>query len=98
MPELHIVTGLIRRGDELLMVRQAGRGEEPAWTVEVAPDDPDGFVSEAAFVPLGEAIELLSGIAWHPLTVSYLCSELPRGSLWLRRVHADGREDVTGPY
>jgi 8-oxo-dGTP diphosphatase len=158
MPDVQIVTALVRRGDELLMVRQAGPGEEPAWTVpggrvepgelltealerelleetgisvldpghvaftaqmdnrrdgwfvtvwtwEVAawegvpaPDDPDGYVLEAAFVPLDEAIERLAGIAWHPLTVRYLRDDLPRGSLWLRRVHADGRDDVAGPY
>ena len=158
MPEIQIVTAIVRRGDELLMVRQAGPGEQPVWSVpggrvdagelatealerelreetgirvldpgvvaftaqidnredgwfavvftwevaawdgDLVPDDPDGYVSEAAFVPLAEAIERLSGIAWHPLTVAYLRGELPRGSLWLRRVHADGRTEVGGPY
>lgn len=158
MPDLHIVAALIRRGDELLMVQQAGPGEEPAWSIpggrmeaeelvtealvrevleetgirvvdagglafvaqvdeqrdgwfatvwtwevaawdgDVAPDDPDGFVSEAAFVPLAEAIERLSAIAWHPLTVRYLLGELPRGSLWLRRVLRDGTVETSGPY
>jgi 8-oxo-dGTP diphosphatase len=158
VPDLHIVAALVRRGDELLMVRQAGPGEEPAWTVpggriesgelvseglarelreetgirvldpgriafvvqvderrdgwfatvwtwevaawdgEIAVDDPDGFVLEAAFVPLPEALERLAGIAWHPLTVRYLRGDLARGSVWVRRVHPDGRADVSGPY
>lgn len=158
MPEVQIVTALVRRGEELLMVLQAGPGEEPFWSVpggrvepgelatealerelleetgirivdpgrvaftaqmdnrqdgwfatvwtwevaawdgEPAPDDPDGYVSEAAFLPLAEAVERLSGIAWHPLTVRYLRGELPRGSLWLRRVHADGTVETSGPH
>jgi hypothetical protein len=55
-------------------------------------------VLEAAFVPLAGAIERLEGIAWHPLTVSYLRGELPRGSLWLRRVQQDGTVDESGPF
>jgi ADP-ribose pyrophosphatase YjhB (NUDIX family) len=158
VPELHIVAALVRRGDELLMVRQAGPGEEPVWSIpggrveaaelvtealvrevleetglrvsdpgrvafvaqvdeqsdnwfatvwtwevaawdgDLAPNDPDGYVSDAAFVPLDEAVERLSGIAWHPLTVRYLRGELPRSSLWLRRVHADGTDETSGPY
>jgi 8-oxo-dGTP diphosphatase len=158
MPDVQIVTALVRRGDELLMVRQAGPGEEPAWTVpggrveagelltealyrelveetgirvldpghvaftvqmdnrhdgwfvsvwtwevaewegEPAPDDPDGFVLEAAFVPLDEAIERLAGIAWHPLTVRYLRGELPRGSLWIRRTYEYGTAEESGPF
>jgi 8-oxo-dGTP diphosphatase len=152
MPDPQIVTALLRRGDELLMVRQAGPGEEPVWTVpggrveegefvtdalgrevleetgiavvelgslaftvqvddrregyfatvwtwEVAawegepePRDPDGFVLEAGWMPLAEALEHLGRISWQPLTVRYLRGELERGSFWLRRVHEDGRE------
>jgi 8-oxo-dGTP diphosphatase len=150
--------GLVRRGDELLMVREAGAGEEPVWTIPggrvepgelltealvrelseeagirvldagdvaftvqmddrrdgwtvavwtwdvarwegaAAADDPDGLVTEAAFVPLDDALDRLQGGAWHPLTLRYLRGELPRGSLWLRRVHEDGRQEVAGPY
>jgi 8-oxo-dGTP diphosphatase len=159
VPEpVDIVTALVRRGEELLLVRQAGPGEEPVWTVpggrveagelltealgrelreetgirlvdpgrvaftvqvdnrldgwlgsvwtwEVAgwegtpaPDDPDAFVLEAAFVPLADAIDRLRSIAWHPLTVRYLRRDLPAGSLWLRRTHEDGRVDEHGPF
>jgi 8-oxo-dGTP diphosphatase len=72
--------------------------EVAAWDGDVAPDDPDGYVREAAFVPLAEAIERLSAIAWHPLTVRYLGGELPRGSFWTRRVHPDGTVETSGPY
>lgn len=158
MPEVQIVTAIVRRGDDLLMVRQAGPGEEPVWTVpggrvepgefvihalerevleetgvrivdrgvlafisqmddrregyfatvwtwdvaawegEVAPSDPDGFVRDAAFVPLARAVEYLRAISWHPLTVRYLLGDLARASLWLRRVQVDGTIETSGPY
>lgn len=72
--------------------------EVAAWDGEIAVDDPDGFVLEAAFVPLPAALERLAAIAWHPLTVRYLRGDLARGSVWLRRVHPDGRADLSGPY
>jgi 8-oxo-dGTP diphosphatase len=157
VPEVQIVTALVRRGGELLMVRQAGLGEEPAWSVPggrvepgelatealerelaeetgvrvldpgtlaftaqidnrrdgwyavvftwevaawdgvIAPNDPDGFVSEAAFMPLAEAIEHLAALPWHPLTARYLRGELQRG-FWLRRVTQDGSVVTSGPY
>lgn len=156
MPELRIVTGILRRSDELLMVLQAGPGEEPAWTIpggrvepgefftealarevreetgvmvsdpgriafaaqvdhraegwfadvwtfdvaawdgRVEPQDPDGFVREAAWVPLAEALERLERISWHALTARYLRGELEPRALWLRRVHGDGREEWLG--
>jgi ADP-ribose pyrophosphatase YjhB (NUDIX family) len=158
VPDVQIVAAVVRRGDELLMVRQAGPGEEPAWSIpggrvepgefvtdalerevleetgirvvdpgalaflaqmddrregyfatvwtwdvarwegDVAPADPDGFVDDAAFVPLPEAIAHLSAISWQPLTVRYLHGDLLRGSLWLRRVHADGTVETFGPF
>jgi 8-oxo-dGTP diphosphatase len=39
-----IVTGIVRRGDELLMIEQAGPGEEPYWTV------PGGVVERGEFI------------------------------------------------
>ena len=147
---------LARHGDELLMGRQAGPGEEPVWTIpggrvesgefvtdalarevreetgilisdpgsiafvaqvddrregwfatvwtweiaewegEPAPADPDGFVIEAAWIPVSEAVNHLEPISWHSLTVRYLRGELAPGSLSLRRVHADGREEWLG--
>lgn len=158
VPESQIVTALLRRAGELLMVRQAGPGEEPVWTVpggrdepgefvtealrrevleetgiavtdpgkvaftaqvdhrrdgwfatvwtwdvaawegEVRPQDPDGFVLEAAWLPLAEAVAHLAQISWHPLTVRYLGGKLERGSVALRRVHGDGREEALGCF
>jgi 8-oxo-dGTP diphosphatase len=156
--ELQIVTAIVRRDDDLLMVLQAGPGEAPVWTVpggrveagefvtealvrevreetgisvldpgclafaaqvddrhdgwfatvwtwdvaewegEVDPRDPDGFVREAAWVSLEEATARLDRISWQALTARYLCRELERGSFWLRRVHADGREEWLGSF
>jgi 8-oxo-dGTP diphosphatase len=150
---LQIAVAIIRFGDELLMVRQAGPGEQPfwvlpggrvepgelvteavvrevleetgirvldagrvafavqvderrenwnatvwtfdvdAWEGELAPADPDGYVLEAAWVPIREACRRLSLISWHELTVRYLEGSLESRPLWLRRVHEDGREE-----
>ena len=146
MREYAIVCAVVRRGDAVLMVRQAGPGEEPAWTIpggrvekgeelvaalvrEVAeetglvvldpgqvaftteaedpsagwsasvstwdvaawsgdlePHDPDGYVLEAAWKPLGEALDLLVEVSWHVLTVRYLRGELDTGSRWRGQV------------
>ncbi|HZS30638.1 MAG TPA: NUDIX domain-containing protein [Gaiellaceae bacterium] len=152
--ELHIAAAIVRRGDDVLMVLQAGPGEEPVWSIpggrlepgefvvdalvrevreetgievtdpgriaflaqqddrqegyfatiwtwdvaawrgEIAVDDPDGFVHEAAWVPLDEAAARLDLISWQPLTARHLRGELPEKPVWLRRVHEDGREEI----
>jgi 8-oxo-dGTP diphosphatase len=152
--ELSIAAAIVRRGDEILMVHQAGPGEEPAWSIpggrvepgefvvdalvrevreetgievveagriaflvqqddrqkgyfatiwtwdvagwrgEIAVDDPDGFVFDAAWVPLDEAAARLDRISWQPLTARYLRGELEPRPVWLRRVHEDGREEL----
>jgi len=151
--EFLIAAAIVRREDEILMVLQAGPGEEPVWSIpggriepgefvvdalrrevreetgievvdpgriaflaqqddrqdgyfatiwtwevgtwrgEIAVDDPDAFVREAAWVPLEEAAARLDLIAWQPLTARYLRGELEDRPLWLRRVHEDGREE-----
>jgi 8-oxo-dGTP diphosphatase len=68
--------------------------EVDGWQGEVAARDPDGVVSEDAFVTLDEAIRRLRTVPWHALTVSYLLGELAPGSLHLQRWHADGRVEV----
>jgi 8-oxo-dGTP diphosphatase len=152
--ELAIAAGILRRGGDILMVLQAGPGEEPSWTIpagrveprefvvdalvrevreetglevvepgriaflaqhddrregyfatiwtwevaswrgEIAVDDPDGFVQEAAWVPLEEAATRLDLIGWQPLTARYLRGDLEERPLWRRRVHEDGRTEV----
>jgi 8-oxo-dGTP diphosphatase len=153
--ELHIVAAIVRRDDDVLMVRQAGPGETPFWSIpggraepgefvtdalvrelaeetgisalelgpvafiaqvddrrggwfatvwtwvvarwqgKVAPQDPDGFVLDAAWVPRPKAVERLEQISWQPLTARYLRGELGPDLLYLRRVHADGREELS---
>lgn len=68
--------------------------EVAAWEGEIAVNDPDGFVREAAWVPLEEAISHLERISWQPLTARYLRGEVGPRSAWFGRVHADGREEL----
>jgi 8-oxo-dGTP diphosphatase len=87
-----------RRPVQLHESAGAGRGyhvtvwtfDVATWEGEVAPSDPDALVHEAAFVPLGDAVAHLERIEWQSLTVRYLRDEVPSGSVWLRRRHADG--------
>jgi ADP-ribose pyrophosphatase YjhB (NUDIX family) len=44
---VQIAAAIIRFGDQLLMVRQAGPGEEPFWTVPAGRVEPGEFVAEA---------------------------------------------------
>lgn len=60
------------------------------WQGELAPQDPDGLVLDAAFVPLDDAIARLGELEWQSATVAYLRGELAPGSLVLERWHADG--------
>jgi 8-oxo-dGTP diphosphatase len=151
--ELAIAAGVLRRGGDLLMVLQAGPGEEPVWSIpggrveprefvvdalvrevreetgievvepgrlaflaqvddrkegyfatvwtwevaswrgEIAVADPDGFVLDAAWVPLEDATARLDLVSWQPLTARYLRGTLDDRPLWARRVHEDGREE-----
>ncbi len=64
----------------------------------MAANDPDGYVREAAWTPLAEALAYLARTSWQPLTVRYLSGELEPGSLSLRRVHPDRREEWLGTF
>ena len=44
---MEIAAAIIRFGDELLMVRQAGPGEEPFWSVPAGRLEPGEFATEA---------------------------------------------------
>jgi 8-oxo-dGTP diphosphatase len=46
-PEVDIAVGIVRRGDELLMVRQAGPEEEPWWSLPGGAVEPGEFAFEA---------------------------------------------------
>ncbi len=86
-----------RRPVQLHESRGAGSGylamiwtfDVARWEGDVEPADPDGFVSEAAFMALDEAVRHLEQISWQALTVRYLRGELDPGSLCLLRRHAD---------
>jgi ADP-ribose pyrophosphatase YjhB (NUDIX family) len=161
-PVVHAVAGILRRGDEIVLVREAGEGEEPAWAIpggmlddqelltdglarevheetgleigpverlafvsqvdvrerdrhpgpyaagyfatiwtfevasfagELGPRDPDGFVLEAALVPLPDALVLLESgpKAEGGLVGPYLRGEVEPGSVHAFRRHEDGR-------
>jgi len=64
------------------------------WRGELAPQDPDGVVSEARFVPIAEAIAHLARLEWQTVTTAYLRGEVEVGSLHLLRWHRDGRVEV----
>jgi 8-oxo-dGTP diphosphatase len=59
----------------------------------------DGFVSEAAFVPVNEAIARLKAISYRNMRepiVAYLSGDVSAGAMWLYRLQKDGsRELVT---
>lgn len=166
-PVLHIVAAILRRGDEILLVRQAAPGETPFWSVpsgqvedgelvtealerelleetglqlvdpgrlafilqienrrseqlhwsrgpgngyhatvwtfeidswngELGPRDPDGFVGEARFVAIPDAIAQLEKLHWQSATVPYLRGESEAAGLHLQRWHADGRVETVG--
>lgn len=63
---------------------------EAQWSGELRPNDPDGYVVEAAFVPLAEAVRRLEQIAWQWPTVGYLRGEVEPGSILLERRKTDG--------
>jgi ADP-ribose pyrophosphatase YjhB (NUDIX family) len=67
--------------------------EVAGWSGELAVNDPDGSVREAVWVPVDEASARLEKISWQSLTARYLRGELEERPIWMRRVHADGREE-----
>ena len=157
---LNVAAGILRRGDEVLLIRQAAPGEEPHWSIpggviddgelvpeglarevleetgltvvsaarlafvvqidnrrpeqvhasrgpgrgflatvwtfeanwrgELRPADPDGFVVEASFVPLGDAVERLERSSWLGWTARYLRGELEPGSAVFERWQIEG--------
>ena len=64
--------------------------EAETWTGELGARDPDGFVSEARFVPLAEAVARLRRTHWLELAADYLEGKVEPGSLHFERWHEDG--------
>jgi 8-oxo-dGTP diphosphatase len=156
---MQIVAGIIRRGDEILLVEQQGRDDptssyalpggrvEPGellidalarevreetgltmhniarlaylaqytridasdivtvfvfeianWDGKIRVNDPDGFILQARFVPVPEAIDLLEKtldyrVMREPI-VAYLRGETRAGTLWFYRRQADGEDKL----
>lgn len=91
-----------RRREQLHRSRGPGNGylatiwtfEVDVWRGELGPDDPDGHVSEAQFVPVADAAELIRGIPWLAVTSAYLRGELEEGSVHCERWLEDGSVEV----
>lgn len=71
--------------------------EVETWSGELAPRDPDGFVKEAHFVPLAQAVKRLRRTSWLELSADYLEGRVPPGSLHFERWHEDGRIESALP-
>ena len=65
--------------------------EVDAWTGELGARDPDGFVTQASFVPLDETVERLRQTPWLEMGADYLEGRIKPGSLHFERWHVDGR-------
>jgi hypothetical protein len=63
------------------------------WGGELAPNDPDGVVSDARLVPVGEAGGLLRMTPWLEIVADYLEGRVAAGTLRFERWH-DGGMDV----
>ena len=92
-----------RRSEQL----QTGRGrhgvgylvtvwlfEVDSWDGDLEARDPDGVVSEARFVPIGEAVNRLRCTRWLELAADYLEGLVDPGSLHFERWHDDGRVEL----
>ena len=64
--------------------------EVDTWSGEVAARDPDAFVTEARFMPLGEAVARLRRTSWLEIVADYLEGKVEPGSLHFERRHEDG--------
>ena len=68
--------------------------EADAWTGELRPNDPDGFVLLARFVTVGEALDLLTDQPVRQMReplVEYFSGRAAGGAVWVYRTGADGR-------
>jgi ADP-ribose pyrophosphatase YjhB (NUDIX family) len=61
-----------------------------SWHGDLRAQDPDGFVKEARFLPVSEAVERLRRTHWLELAADYLEGRVEPGSLHFERWHAGG--------
>lgn len=69
----------------------AWRGEP-----EPAPNDPDGLILEARFLPVNEAVECLSRVPWRTMREpahAYLSGAAEPGAIWSYRRLPDGTHE-----
>jgi 8-oxo-dGTP diphosphatase len=64
--------------------------EVETWSGELGARDPDGFVTEARFVPTAEAAARLRRTHWLELAADYLEGKVESGSLHFERWGEDG--------
>jgi ADP-ribose pyrophosphatase YjhB (NUDIX family) len=65
--------------------------EAAGWSGELDSRDPDGYVHEAHFVPLDDAVERLRRTTWLEIVADYLEGRIEPGTLHAERRHEDGR-------
>ncbi|HEU5440747.1 MAG TPA: NUDIX hydrolase [Ktedonobacterales bacterium] len=98
--QMHIMHGLLRGYPGAApeeYVATAYVCEVAEWRGELASEDPDGFVSDARFFPLADAIALLDQLAYRVMrepAVAYLRGEVPSGAVWLYRRAEDGADTL----
>ena len=104
--EIREETGLIvdALGRLLYLVQQQRSGivwtgfifEVATWRGQIAPNDPDGYIRDVAFVPVEEAIRRLQGLPWRMMRepiVAYLSGELSVPTLWVYQEQPDGDDE-----
>jgi ADP-ribose pyrophosphatase YjhB (NUDIX family) len=64
--------------------------EADGWSGDLGGDDPDGYVHEAAFVPLGDAVERLRRTSWLGIVADYLEGRIEQATFHAERVLEDG--------
>jgi 8-oxo-dGTP diphosphatase len=71
--------------------------EITGWRGDLCPADPDGFVVEARFLPLAEAMDKLEAAPWRVMAepiLAWLRGEAGPGAGWFYRRQSGGREQL----
>lgn len=67
------------------------------WTGEIRPDDPDGYILDARFLPIPDAVERLEALPWRFMRepiIACLRDGIGPGSLWCYREDGDGDQTL----